>query len=398
MASDAADRLGDSARGIGPSLVSVDEASAQDAQPPRAQWLQGLSWRGAALLLAVCLVNGLRRNINSRLLREDFLEWLVDVRDSTIGGLLVGIPVVLAVVVVVNRGPSRRRLRHALTFAATLAATMGATLLLLGWETDWTWAHDEPGIPTTLAGMFIATWPRYAILACLFAFIYLYLRESHEREHTLRRLDADRARFEQRTAEARLQRLHAQIEPHFLFNTLAHVKRLYQTDTAMGRTMLENLMRYLDEALPQMREPRSTVAREAALTEAYLGIQKIRMGRRLSYEVDVATDVAEASLPSMMLVTLVENSIKHGLTPLREGGSVHIRASRHRDRLVVRVADSGRGFIDDIGTGTGLANLRARLAGLHGTAASLRLTENEPHGVIAVIELPLWVNAVAPVP
>ncbi len=351
-------------------------------------WLQGLSWRGVAVLLAVCVVNALRRNINSRLLREDLLEWLIDVWDSTIGGLLVGVPVVLAVIVALNRGPSRRRLRSAVTIAAALASSVVGTLVLLGKETEWTWVNEDNGLPATLASMFVATWPRYAILASLFAFVYLYLRESHDRERTLRQLDADRARFEQRTVEAKVQRLQAQIEPHFLFNTLAHVKRLYQTDASTGRTMLDNLIRYLAEALPQMREPRSTVQREAALTEAYLGIQNIRMGRRLVYELHVAREVAEASLPPMMLVTLVENSIKHGLMPLREGGSVRVHATRDGDRLVVRVADSGRGFTDEAGTGTGLANLRARLAALYGARATLRLTENQPHGVIAVIELP----------
>jgi sensor histidine kinase YesM len=126
--------------------------------------------------------------------------------------------------------------------------------------------------------------------------------------------------------EARLLMLQAQIEPHFLFNTLATVRRLYQTDAAAAESMLDNLMRYLAVALPQMRANDSTLGREVALAEAYLGIQQIRMGSRLVVAIDVPGGLREARLPPMMLLTLAENSIKHGLNPLPEGGYIHISA------------------------------------------------------------------------
>jgi LytS/YehU family sensor histidine kinase len=189
--------------------------------------------------------------------------------------------------------------------------------------------------------------------------------------------------------EARLRMLQAQIEPHFLFNTLANVRRLYQTDPTGAESMLDNLMRYFEVALPQMRAGSSTLGREAALTEAYLEIQRIRMGRRLDFDIAIPESLRDASVPPMMLVTLAENAVKHGLAPLPEGGVVQVSASVSGSELQVRVADSGRGFTQSSGGGTGLANIRARLAGLYGAAGRLTLAMNAPRGVVATIAVPL---------
>ena len=379
----------------GPRRAALDRQC--DAAIPHGSSYDGrrsITLRGLGLLLAVCVVNALRRNINSRLLWDDFGEWLVDLRDATASGLIVGALVLFAVIATANLTAGRpRMLRNAATVAAAALASVVGVMLLLGFETRWTWIFQpDPLVPDTLGRAFLASWLRYLILGVLFALVYVYLRDRHDQERALRDLDADRALFEQRTAEARVQRLHAQIEPHFLFNTLAHVKRLYQTDARAGRHMLENLMCYLSEALPQMREHRSTVQREAALTRAYLEIQKIRMGPRLEFALDVPPDVRAVALPPMMLLTLVENSIKHGLTPLPEGGFVRVRAERDHDRLLLTVADTGRGFSDDLGHGTGIANVRSRLTALYGARGQLRLAENAPQGVVATIEVPLHVR------
>jgi hypothetical protein len=197
------------------------------------------------------------------------------------------------------------------------------------------------------------------------------------------------SRFIQRSEEARLRMLQAQIEPHFLFNTLANVRRLYQTAPANAATMLDNLMRYFEVSLPQMRAADSTLGREAALTESYLEIQRIRMDRRLEFAIDIPEPLRESRLPPMMLVTLAENAIKHGLAPLPEGGLVSVSATAKGKELQVRVADSGQGFTQSSGGGTGLANIRARLAGLYGAAGRLTLAMNTPRGVIATIAIPL---------
>jgi sensor histidine kinase YesM len=265
-----------------------------------------------------------------------------------------------------------------------------ARRLLLGYETGWTYALDVgAGSIVGLANLFVRSWPRYLVLAGLFALVYPYVRRRRESEAELRRLDLERAHFEQRTTEAQLQRLQAQIEPHFLFNTLAHVKRLYRTDAVNGRAMLDDLMRYLADALPQMREPQSTVAREMALAEAYLRIQKVRMGRRVDFRLETGADEAESPVPPMMLLTLVENAIKHGLSPLPEGGSIVVRAVRSRGQLALSVVDDGRGFVEESGAGTGLSNIRARLTALYGSAACLTLATNAPRGVAATLMLPV---------
>jgi LytS/YehU family sensor histidine kinase len=198
--------------------------------------------------------------------------------------------------------------------------------------------------------------------------------------------------------EARLQVLQAQIEPHFLFNTLATVRRLCQTDAVAGDSMLENLMRYLGVALPQMRDTDSTLGREIALAEAYLGIQQIRMGRRLEFTIEVPEALRRAALPPMMLLTLAENAIKHGVSPLPEGGLIRVSARVDGGQLRLEVADSGQGFVKTSGGGTGLANIRARLAALYGPEAQLRLALGDPRGVTATIDLPYALAATSATP
>jgi LytS/YehU family sensor histidine kinase len=166
------------------------------------------------------------------------------------------------------------------------------------------------------------------------------------------------------------------------------VKRLYDTDRASGARMLRNLKDYLAVALPQMRETRTTLAREMDHTFAYLNIQQVRMGRRLAFAVDLPQDLRNARMPPLMLLTLVENAIKHGLGPLQAGGRIDLRASSDGGRLRVDVADNGQGFAKSAGGGTGLANIRARLTAIFGHAATLSLALNSPRGVIATIVLP----------
>ena len=236
-------------------------------------------------------------------------------------------------------------------------------------------------------------WARYAGLGLLIAAVFVFFRQREESEAARRKAELDRERLGQQMDEARLQVLQAQIEPHFLFNTLANVRRLYQTDAAAAESMLDNLMRYLAVALPQMRAADSTLGREAALAESYLVIQRIRMGRRLAFEIDVPQSLREAAVPPMMLLTLVENAIKHGISPLPEGGSVRVSARVADRQLRLQVADSGQGFTKTSGGGTGLANTRARLAAMYGAAAHLRIELNSPRGVIATISLPYAASA-----
>ena len=195
---------------------------------------------------------------------------------------------------------------------------------------------------------------------------------------------------------ARLNLLHAQVEPHFLYNTLASAQLLTRSEPAQADRMLGHLIQYLRHSLPSADESLSTLGDELERTRAYLEIIRIRMGPRLAMEVDVPDALRTTALPPMMLQTLVENAIKHGLEPKPGGGTVWIFARRDEDRVMVTVADNGQGFgVATGGTGIGLKNVRERLRLLYGERASLAVVANVPDGVAATITVPA-VPAVAP--
>jgi hypothetical protein len=203
-----------------------------------------------------------------------------------------------------------------------------------------------------------------------------------------KRKEAEYHRMSRQVTEAKLSALQAQVEPHFLYNTLASVQALTEVDPQRAHAMTGHLIQYLRNALPKMRESVSTVGQEIELVRAYLNILQMRMGKRLAFEIDVPPELLEAPFPPLMLPSLVENAIKHGLEPQREGGTVTIGASEVDGKLRVTVADTGRGFGDTVGTGVGLTNIRERLAALYGAAGTLTLEAREPHGVLATIEVP----------
>jgi hypothetical protein len=204
----------------------------------------------------------------------------------------------------------------------------------------------------------------------------------------VKRKEADYHRMSRQVTEAKLSALQAQVEPHFLYNTLASVQALTEVDPAQANAMTGHLIQYLRNALPKMRESVSTVGQEIELVRAYLNILQMRMGKRLSFVIDVPAELMDAPFPPLMLPSLVENAIKHGLEPQREGGTVTISATESGGKLRMSVADTGRGFGDSVGTGVGLTNIRERLAALYGDAAHLTLEAQEPRGVVAMIEVP----------
>jgi len=206
----------------------------------------------------------------------------------------------------------------------------------------------------------------------------------------LHRLEARRIALDKALLELRLNLMRAQIEPHFLFNALANVRRLCRDDVEGGIAMLANLGRYLRAAWPQWHDPQATLAQEVELVAAYLGVLKVRMGPRLSHVIDIPEHLAAHPFPSMMLLTLAENAIQHGLAPAPRGGTVAIRARATGDALEVSVADDGVGFSATAagGRGIGLANTRARLRTQFGDAGRLELANNVPSGVVAVLRMP----------
>jgi signal transduction histidine kinase len=189
---------------------------------------------------------------------------------------------------------------------------------------------------------------------------------------------------------AKLSRLHAQVEPHFLYNTLASAQLLTRSDPVRAEQMLGHLIQFLRNSLPDADDAMSQLGTELERALAYLEILKIRMGDRLSVQVDVPDNLRATPLPPMMLQTLVENAIKHGLEPRTGGGTVWIRARRGEDGIVaVTVADDGEGLnTKNSGTGIGLKNVRERLSLLFGSKAALAIIANFPTGVAATITVP----------
>jgi signal transduction histidine kinase len=374
--------------------------SGHDAALSRPRLLAGLRWRAVAVVVGLCALDVVRAVVPALAVGNlSFagapLATLEVIASMMAGRLIIGALVALAVVATYNL--ARRRnivLYPALALAlwiacvAGVAASMAVELRLQcpGQSIQECWGYEaQTGVVSIIA----PTALRYWLLCALFALVFVYLRRADESSARADEAEAVRARLEQRMEEAHLAMLHAQIEPHFLFNTLANVRRLYQTSPADATSMMDHLMRYFAVALPQMRASDSTLGREADLTASYLAIQQIRMGRRLSFVLDIPQGLRDTRFPSMMILTLAENAVKHGLAPLTGGGEVRIEARADDARLDVRVADTGRGFAHSAGGGTGLANIRARLAGLYGAGASLSLAFNAPQGIVATISVPL---------
>ncbi|HUG22777.1 sensor histidine kinase [Piscinibacter sp.] len=190
-------------------------------------------------------------------------------------------------------------------------------------------------------------------------------------------------------ADAEMLRLRAQIEPHFLFNTMATIVQMYRTDRAAAGRTLARLIDYMSAARAHMRRKEAMLGDELALTEGYLEIQRLRMGARLRYEIEVSPELRGNRVPPAALLTLVENAIKHGLSPRLGGGLLRVVAHRDGVWLALSVSDDGVGFRATSGRGLGLANLRARMLGLYGGDATLRLTGAQEGGVIATMRLPL---------
>ena len=207
---------------------------------------------------------------------------------------------------------------------------------------------------------------------------------------------AEAESLKRQVVEARMAAMQAQVEPHFLFNTLASIDHLIETDPVRASQMQKNLIALLRASMPTLREAGGggngvrELGREIAVIRPYLEILKVRMEERLTTEVAVPEGLLSAEFPPMMLQTLVENAIKHGLEPKAEGGHLRVAGEIVHGNLQMTVADTGLGFgkAATAGTGVGLANIRERLQLLYGSRATLTVTENQPSGTVVTITVP----------
>jgi len=232
----------------------------------------------------------------------------------------------------------------------------------------------------------------------LISLIFFVKRREELAATALHKAEAERHLLSKQAIEAELKLLQAQVEPHFLFNTLASVQYLTETDPAQANVLLGHLIGYLRAALPQLRARSSTLGREMALAEAYLSILAMRIGPRLTFAIDVPDDLHDQPFPPNLLISLVENAIKHGVEPSPDGGNVRLAAVHAGDAIVVTVTDTGRGLAPGSrleSQGVGLTNIRERLAALYGSAARFALEPMAPRGMRATLAVPYEMLATA---
>jgi len=281
-----------------------------------------------------------------------------------------------------------RLLTYLPTIVASLITTLtgiGAGLLLSGYV-----LYDDPfrlvrsdSYGTPLLGLF------FGVLGILF---FRAQDRVHVAETALANARAEQLSREKAHLETQLKLLQAQIEPHFLFNTLSNVVGMIRTQPVAAEKTLLDLTTLLRANLKRTRREETTLGDELAVVTALLEINQIRMGDRLSWSVDVPDAFQQLELPPMLLQPLVENAVKHGIEPLEEGGAIRIGAARSNGTVTVTISDTGVGLHGPSrgnGNGVGIANVQARLQALFGGRASLTLRENEPRGLVATLEIPV---------
>ncbi len=257
---------------------------------------------------------------------------------------------------------------------AKLAAWFGAYDVLAAWT------HDPMKQWKSISISLL-----FAVSASVFVSVSVNAANYRAELETERRRSAEASRSQ---AVAELALLQAQIEPHFLFNTLAHVQSAIDEEPAIGKAMLEHLIRYLRGTLLRSRQSTYVLAEEQSLIESLLAIAAIRLGSRLRYRVSFADTLRDVTLPPLLLQPLVENAIKHGIEPSVDGGEIQVHGELIDATCVFRVTDTGVGLRDTAPEGVGLSNVRARLASLYGEQGRLTLQRNRPRGTIAELRLP----------
>lgn len=236
-----------------------------------------------------------------------------------------------------------------------------------------------------MLGLLIAPWV---------AMSALYRQISGEAQRQALAFDLERSEFALKQTDAKLRLLQAQVEPHFLFNTLSNVRELVDSGSPQASVVLGHLIAYLRAAVPRLQDPSTHLAQEVDLVRAYLELMHMRMPDRLEFVLDIDPLSLSVPCPPMALLTLVENAVRHGIDPSEQGGRIEVRTTVHGGRCQIRVIDTGVGLANSreyehAGLGSGLSNLEQRLKLAFGGDAHLELAPVEPHGVRAEIDFPI---------
>jgi hypothetical protein len=316
---------------------------------------------------------------------QPFMPLLAEmlVASNAIGFLIHGMMHLLRRVAPGRNGPAMRAARLLLTGCCALLG-MAITDAMLGGRGTFATLLHTGALARYLPGAGAVALLMAAVLAAGERRVARELEAARQQEQV-----AEAARL---LAEAQLRTLQAQIEPHFLYNTLANVVSLIGPDPDRARHMLERLIDFLRASLSASRAEHATLGAEVDLTRAYLDLLTVRMGTRLRFRIDVEPSCRDAVIPPMLIQPLVENAVMHGIEPKVEGGTVVVRARRTDAGLCVEVLDDGAGLVPAAprpGGGVGLSNLRERLRTLHGNSAQVQLLENQDGGVTSRLVLPI---------
>jgi hypothetical protein len=365
------------ARRAGLAIVTAmaDSVSLQAPPAPPA-----FGWRRIRVVLAVTAVASLL------FLPSWTSSWAALFARLSIAGLLV-----LGVFGLFERWPRRlpRWLaRWGLQVAAVAVAVPFAMAIAYGFTTfgdpqaHWWQSRGRLGgyAMLTVIGLLLAPWVAVAALL-------RQIRGDAERQALA--FELERSEFERAAGDARLRLLQAQVEPHFLFNTLANVRELVESGSPQAPVVLGHLIAYLRAAVPRLHGEATTLGQEIELTRAYLEVMQMRMPDRLQFTLHADEDAPPLDCPPMTLLTLVENAVRHGIDPSEDGGRIDVRVRVRDGRCQLEVLDTGAGLrLDRGGLGTGLATLRERLQLAFGSEATLRLAGASPRGVCAEVEFP----------
>jgi signal transduction histidine kinase len=349
---------------------------------PRAGRLAALAAGFRASWLTVLLLAAINTGIAAVL-------WIGDVRPfwhPFVTVQLVGFAIAYCVNVACPWDKPRPILRLAIAVAVGALIGMALTIVVKGY----TW--DDLAARPGFFGMSVLT----GFLNGLFVSLFFYVKHREARAATaLHKAEAERHLMSKHAIEAELKLMQAQVEPHFLFNTLASVQYLTETDPGEAGRLLSHLIEYLRAALPQLRASSTTLGKEVNLAAAYLNILRMRMGPRLAFRIDVPADLAGHPFPPNLLISLVENAIKHGVEPAADGGTIDLIARRVGDAVAIDVVDTGRGDAGagHAGSGVGLANVRERLAALYGERGRFTLVDEAPRGTRATLAIPFEAHA-----
>ena len=293
--------------------------------------------------------------------------------------------VVLVADEAVSRGVPRMRayLCAVVLGCATAAWAQWELRVLFGWDAVAT-ADDDGWFDLTQPSTVFFHLLLVSAVAC---FVYVNRRTARVAVERLRVAELGRALSRRRTLESRLQAMQARVEPQFLFNTLAHVRELYEQDAVVAGRMLDDLIAYLRAALPHLRHSSSTLDQEIALVQAYLDIMQVRLGDSLRFDIDVPDAVKGARVPPMVLLPLIDHALVHGLQPAGAGGSIRIATEAEAGRLRLSIIASGGGFVAD-GHDSDLDGIGERLYALYGDDARFELERMRERGTRATLEIP----------